>query len=449
MKRAGIHRRRFLQQTSALAATAALPVSAQAQSKSEAATGQLAALGGKPVRTEPFPSWPVVEKNDIDAWNKVLMEKKWCRIDGNYANAFEKAYAEKTGTRYCVATANGTSALFASLNALDIGPGDEVLVPPYTFVATINAVLLQYALPVFVDTDRQTMQVDATKIEAAITPKTRCILPVHLGGNAADMDTILGVAQKHSLPVLEDACQAHLAEWKGKKLGSLGKCGCFSFQASKNLNSGEGGAVISNDTDFIERCAAFHNNGRGNRRGGLSYVTNGANLRLTEFQAALLLTQMTRVEKQSRIREENAQYLTRQLEDITGIYPARSYAGCTRNAYHLYMLRYDQDQFGGATREQFLKALRAEGIPAMSGYTPLNKESFLKERLHSRVYRSIYGEKRLREYEEQNHCPENDRLCQEAIWFYMTALLGKRSDIDQIADAFRKCRAHAADLARL
>jgi dTDP-4-amino-4,6-dideoxygalactose transaminase len=450
MKPTPIDRRDFLQQASAGAAGVTLAAtSALTQAGPNSAGGQLAILGGKPVRTERFPSWPVVEKNDIDSWNKVLLQGKWCRIDGDHASTFEKAYAALTGTRYCVATANGTSALFASLNALDVGPGDEVLVSPYTFVATVNAILLQYALPVFVDSDRQTMQVDAKKMEAAVTPNTRCILPVHLGGNPADLDSILTVSQKHSLPVLEDACQAVLAEWRGKKLGSLGKCGCFSFQASKNLNSGEGGAVISNDPEFAERCQAFHNNGRGNRRGGLMYISNGANLRITEFQAALLLTQMTRVEEQSRIREENAKYLTKLLEDIPGITPARSYDGCTRNAYHLYMFRYDRQQFAGASREQFLKALKAEGIPASGGYMPLNKEPFLKERLNSRVYKSIYGEKRLRDYWERNHCPENDRLCEEAVWFYMALLLGKRSDMDQIADAIRKCRDHAGELAKV
>src|SRR5262249_12692522 len=158
-------------------------------------------------------------------------------------------------------------------------------------------VLLQYALPVFIDTDRQTFQMDATKIESAITGRTACIMPVHLGGNAADMDAILAIAQKHSLPVIEDTCQAHLGEWRGKKLGPLGKGGCFSFQASKNLHSGEGGAIISDDSAFMERCYAFHNNGRGRARGGFAYGHGGANLRMTEFQAALLLQQMTRLEE--------------------------------------------------------------------------------------------------------------------------------------------------------
>ncbi len=443
-------RRGFLKATAGAAGIAAsVPTLATAAASASSSNTTLAALGGKPVRTERFPSWPVVEKNDLDGWVQVLKEGKWCRLDGRYASTFEKAYAQLTGTRHCTVTANGTSALFTSLSALGIGPGDEVLVPPYTFVATINVVLLQYALPVFVDTDRQTGQMDATKIAAAITPRTACIMPVHIGGNAADLDTILAIAKQHSLPVVEDACQAHLGEWKGKKLGAWGKCGCFSFQASKNLNSGEGGAIISDDGDFMERCYAFHNNGRSRRGSGFSYAHGGANLRMTEFQAALLLQQMTRLEDQSKIREANAQYLTKLLQEIPGISPAKSYSGSTRNAYHLYMFRYDKEKFAGAPRAQFLKALRAEGIPCSGGYGPLNKEPFLQETLNSKAYQRIFSEGRLKAFWQNNQCPENDKLCAEAVWFGQTMLLGPRSDMEQIAAAIRKIHDNAGDLTKI
>ena len=194
---------------------------------------------------------------------KVLRSGKWNRLDGDCARQFEETWAATLGAKHCLATANGTSALIISLNALGVGPGDEVIVPPYTFVATINAVLMQHAIPVFVDTDPETFQIDARKIEAAITERTRCILPVHLGGSPADMDTILEIGRKHNLPVVEDACQAHLAEWRHRKVSTLGALGCFSFQASKNLNSGEGGAILTNDTDLYNVCQSFHNNGRG------------------------------------------------------------------------------------------------------------------------------------------------------------------------------------------
>jgi len=409
---------------------------------------KLAVLGGSPLRTAPFPGWPVIAENEEQAWMKVLRGGKWNRLDGDHARQFEEAWAAKLGAKHCLATANGTSALIISLNALGIGPGDEVIVPPYTFVATINAVLMQHAIPVFVDTDPETFQIDARKIEAAITERTRCILPVHLGGSPADMDTILEIGRKHRLPVLEDACQAHLAEWRERKVSMLGALGCFSFQASKNLNSGEGGAILTNDTDLYRVCQSFHNNGRGDTGSGFGYVRNGANLRITEFQAVLLTEQLKRVENQSRRREQNAAYLTKQLAEIPGIRPARMYPGATRNAYHLYMFRYDKTQFANLARRQFLKALEAEGIPCSGGYTPLNKEPFLKHSFDSRAYRAIYPSKQLEEWTERNHCPANDRLCEEAVWFTQTMLLGQSEDMDQITGAVRKIQRQAAMLAR-
>ncbi len=410
-----------------------------------------ALLGGKPVRSEPFPSWPKFNATEEKALLEVLRSGKWFRGYGQQVNRFEEAYARLTGAKHCLATANGTSALFTSLNALGVAPGDEVIVPPYTFIATVNVVLLMHAIPVFVDTDPETFQIDARKIEAAITPRTTAIIPVHIGGSAADLDTILEIARKRKLPVIEDACQAHLGEWRGRKLGTLADTGCFSFQASKNLNSGEGGAILTASDELMERCYAFHNNGRGRRVSSydFSYHSTGHNLRMTEFQAALLMAQMTRLEEQVRTRDQNGQYLTSLLSEIPGIRPARTYAGCTRNAYHLYMMRYLKEHFAGLPRAKFLKALRAEGIPASEGYRPLNKEPFLKNTLSSRAFRAVCPPERLRQWEERNHCPENDRLCEEAVWFTQTMLLGTRRDTEQIAEAIRKIQAHAADLAKV
>ena len=413
-----------------------------------AAAGPPALMGGQPVRTQPFPSWPVVAENDEKGWMEVLRGKKWCRLDGKHVSTFEETWAKTLGARHCLATASGTTALLTSLNALDVGPGDEVIVPPYTFVATINVVLLQHALPVFVDTDRDSMQIDAGKIEAAITPRTRVLLPVHLGGSPVDMDQVLAIAAKHNLPVLEDACQAHGAEWRHKKVSTLGALGCFSFQASKNLNSGEGGAILTNDDALYEQCLSFYNNGRGSGNYAFSYVRNGCNHRMTEFQGALLNAQFVRLEAQSRTRTQNARYLTDRLREIPGLHPARMYEGCTRNAYHLYMFRYDPSGFSGLSRSRFLKALEAEGVPCSSGYTPLNKEPFLENTLNSRAYRKIYSESELAGYRERNHCPENDRLCDEAVWFTQTMLLGPRSDMDQIVDAILKIQKHSAELAK-
>jgi perosamine synthetase len=411
--------------------------------------GEAAILGGTPVRERPFPAWPVADASEERALSEVIRSGRWFRGSGSYVDRFEAEYAKRTGSPYCLATANGTSALILSLQALGVGAGDEVIVPPYTFVATVNAVLLLNALPVFVDTDPATFQIDARKVEAAITEDTRAIVPVHLGGNAADLDTILEVAGRRGVPVVEDACQAHLSEWKGRKLGTYGKTGCFSFQASKNLNAGEGGAILTADKALLEALYERHNNsrGRGQRGADFSYRDPGVNLRMTEFQGALLLAQMERLEEQARRRDQNAAYLTQQLDATPGLTPARTHPHCTRNAYHLYMTRYDATQFAGLSRAGFLKAMKAEGIPMMPGYSALNRQPFLENTLATRGFQRVFSKQRLDRWRERNQCPENDRLCDEGVWMTQTMLLGGREDMDHIAGAVRKVRDAAPRIA--
>ena len=425
-----------------LVATAA----ASAIASGAVVNGKLAVLGGEPVRKTRFPSWPQPGELEEKEILTVLRSGKWFRGGGVYVDRFEQQYAKLLGARGCVATANGTSALITSLSSIGVGPGDEVIVPPYTFVATINAVLLHHALPVFVDTDAETFQIDARKIEPAVTSRTAAIVPVHIGGSAADLDTILAVAKKRNLPVIEDACQAHLGEWRGKKLGTLGTTGCFSFQVSKNLSSGEGGAVVSQDPDLIETCWSFHNNGRSRKNTGFSYRANGANLRMTEFQAALLLAGMTRLESQAATRDQSSAYLTSMLREIPGIEPVKLYPGCTRNALHIYMLRYRKEHFAGLPRRDFLRALQAEGIPCSPGYSPLNKEPFIQTVLASKHYKALFPAQQLKEWTDRNQCPVNDKVCEEAVWFGQTTMLGSRSDMEQIAAAIRKIQTHAAEL---
>ena len=446
MKR-NVSRRRFLGTVVAAGAVGGA-ARTTAQVHRAGAEAQPALTGGAPVRKTPFPSWPVADAREEKALVDLVRSGKWFR--GENVAAFERQYAALTGAKGCLATANGTSALITSLAVLGVGPGDEVIVPPYTFVATVNAVLLMHALPVFVDSDLETFQIDARKVEAAITDRTKVIMPVHLGGAAADLDTILPVAQKRGIPVIEDACQAHLGEWRGRKVGTYGRMGCFSFQASKNLNSGEGGAILTGDEALLEDCYRFHNNSRGRRNTGsdFSYRHTGANLRMTEFQAALLVAQMTRLEEQAKTRDRNAAYLTSLLREIPGIAPARMYEGCTRNAYHLYMFRYDPDGFSGLPRAAFLKALAAEGVPASGGYSPLDKEPFLQDAFSTRGFVAIYGKARLDAWRERNVLPENDRLCAQAVWLGQTMLLGPRGDMDDIAAAIRKVQAHAGRLVK-
>ncbi|MBI4891738.1 MAG: aminotransferase class I/II-fold pyridoxal phosphate-dependent enzyme [Acidobacteria bacterium] len=426
---------------------AAAPACAAAQA---VANPKPALLGGPKTRTTPFPDWPVADAREERALLDTLHSGKWFRGSGQNVKRFEEAYAQLTGARQALATANGTAALFISLNVLGVEPGDEVIVPPYTFIATVNVVLRQHALPVFVDTDPESFQIDHRLVERAITPNTRAIMPVHLGGNVCQLDSLLATAAKHKIPLIEDACQAHLAEWRGRKVGTLGATGCFSFQASKNLNSGEGGAILFQDEDLRERAYAFHNNGSGLRMIGsnFSYASSGANLRLAEWQGAILLAQMTRLQAQAKTRSENGAYLTSLLKQIPGLSPAIHYEGTTNNAFHLYMFRYNSEAFSGLSRDQFLKALAAEGIPGASGYRPLNTQQFIKDSLASRGFQRLFSAQRLKQWAEQNQCPANDKLCTQAVWFTQNMLLGPKSDMDQIAGAIQKIKRNAAALAK-
>ncbi len=444
-----LSRRQFLAAAATASCVAAGTRSTATVRPGKLDSGRPAILGGTPVRSEPFPSWPVIGQIDEQNFLDSLRKKEWCRLNGTTTSRFEEKWAGLLGARYATGVVNGTNALYAALTVLDVGPGDEVLVPPYTFVATVNAVIQQFALPVFVDTDPESFLMDANRLKSAITANTRCILPVHLGGNVANMDEILKVAAERNLPVVEDACQAHYAEWRGKKVGAIGDIGCFSFQASKILPCGEGGAIVTNREDLLNRFHAFQNNGRdrltGTRKG---YQHQGTNLRMTEYQAALLLAQLTRFDEQCRLREDNARYLTELLSGIPGIQPAKMYPGCTRNTFYLFMARYQADHFAGLPRQKFLQAIQKEGIPCGGGYNPLNKEPFLEITLRSKAYKRIYTESRLQQYREMNLCPANDRLCEEGLFFSQTCLLGSRRDVEQIAEAVARIQKHAPDIAR-
>ena len=440
-----VSRRRFV------AASAAVGVGVALGAQTALAADKPALLGGQRTRSQPFPTWPVSGPHEDKVMLSTLQSGKWFRGYGQQVDKFEAAYCRLTGAKHCVATNGGTTALIAALGALDVGPGDEVIVTPYTFIASITSIMMHFALPVFVDVDPETFQIDPAKIEAAITDRTVAILPVHIGGNAVNLDAILAVAKKHNLPVIEDACQAHLAEWRGRKVGTWGTTGCFSFQVTKNLPSGEGGAVLTNDRNLAERIHAFHSNCRARTVSSFNFAympIRAANFRMTEFQGALLSAQMTRLEKNARTRDDNAQYLTGLLSQIPGIVPCKMHEGCTRNAWHLYMLRYKAEEFGQLPRAKFLAALNAEGIPCGGGYTPVPWESFLKQSFGTRGGRRVFSEKVLDEWPAHCRVPEHEKLCNEAVWFTQNMLLGTHRDMDQIAEAIRKIHAHAPALAK-
>lgn len=443
-----VSRRKFIQQSAGTAAA----VGALLQTRSAlGSTDKPALLGGAPVHAGPWPDWPVSDEQEESRLLEVTRSGNWFRYRGGEKGTvatFERKLSEDVGTTFCQTTNSGTSALVSSLAALRIGPGDEVLVPPYTFVATINCVLLHHALPVFVDTDPATAQMDAGQIEEQINENTRAILPVHIGGAPCEMDRIAEIAKNRNLKVIEDACQAHTAEWKGQRVGSLGDAGCFSFQNSKNMTSGEGGAITTNDKQLYARAQAFHNNGNGRFEDDGAYTAHGGNLRMTEFQGAILLAQLQRNEELAHRREENGDYLNKLLASIPGVGPKQTYPGTTRHGYHLYIFDYDPAQFADMPKSRLLQALLAEGIPASGGYTALNKQPFVEQFLSSPGFQRVYSQKRLQEYREKNHLPANDRMIETTCWLTQNMLLGTKEDMEAIAAAIEKIQKHAGSLAK-
>ncbi|MDR3711471.1 MAG: DegT/DnrJ/EryC1/StrS family aminotransferase [Puia sp.] len=410
---------------------------------------QPAILGGDPIRTKKWPDWPIWDKDhDEKPVIDDLRSGIWSRAD--LVTEFESKWAALTGTKRCLSVVNGTNALITCLIQLNIGGGDEVIVPPYTFIATVAAVLAAGAMPVFVDTDPETFQIDPAKIEAKITPRTRAILPVHILGLPADMERIGQIAKKHNLFVIEDACQAHMAEINHRRVGSFGHAGCFSFQNSKNLAIGEGGAITSDDEAFMDKCYSYHNYGNpyGTVVGDVHAGTliAGTKLRLTEYQAAIGLAQLQRLDAQTTTRNVNAAYLRSKIKDIPGIIPYRLYDNVTRAAFHLFPFRYHQEGFKGLARKDFLKALNAEGIPCFEGYAPLNKMPYLANAFQSKNYRKMYTPKELdiHAFNQRNECPLNDRLCnEEAVWFAQSMLLGSQEDMNDIVRAMTKIHDNA------
>jgi perosamine synthetase len=406
----------------------------------------LALKGGTPVRTKPFPNWPQTAEIDEKNILKSLRNHHWCTYDGEFIPRFEKAWAQRVGTAGCVMTPCGTHALHTALTLLDISPGDEVIVSPYTYIATIDVILLNYALPVFADTDLNTFQIDPDDIEHRITEQTRALLPVHIFGEPAHMDKILAIARKHNLPVIEDACQAHTAEWRGKKVGSLGTIGSFSFQETKVLPGGEAGALVSNNKDLIAKAYSFRDFGRDSKRPS-HYKTRGTKYRISDFPAAVLMAQLTRLDELCAKREKHAAYLKAELKEIPGIMPQEHYPESTRQTCLEIGLRYDSRHFSGVSREQFAKALQAEGIPVGPTYYPLNKEAFIEEALNSRGYRRVFSKQRLDRYREQNHLPRNDELCATELGMDQHVLMGTQQDVDDILEACHKVSKNAAALA--
>ncbi len=445
-----LNRRKFIQNAAASSAALTWLGSGSGPSVFAAEAGKPALLGGSPAHTGGWPGWPDWRQSWEPSVLEVLRSGRWFRGAGEHVEEFEHAYAKLLGAKRCLATASGTTALMVSLHVLDVDAGDEVITSPFTFIATYNAILINKALPVFADTDPRTLTMDPTSIESRITDRTKVILPVHIYGLPCEMDAINAVARKHKLAVIEDACQAWLAQYKGRKCGVLGDLGCFSFQNSKHLPSGEGGAVTGDSDELLDRCQAFHNCGRafGGFKGGTPYFTRGSNYRMQQFQAVILLQQFEKLTEETARRQENADHLTAGLNEIPGIRPARL-PDNSRAVYHLYPFHYDSSQFSGLARDKFIRALNAEGIPCGSGYHEQYFDGLLDEAINSRGFKRLFSPVRLKAYRESfNDLKGNREVCATTVAMGQNMLLATRGHMDHIIEAVRKIHAHSAALAK-
>jgi dTDP-4-amino-4,6-dideoxygalactose transaminase len=391
---------------------------------------KLALNGGAPVRSRAFSAWPVFDAAEERAALEVLRSGKWWlytmgeSVSPNSAGAadsevvrFQRAFAHAHGSRFGIACSTGTAALEVALKALGVGPDHDVVVPPYTFVATASAPMLIGARSVFCDIEADTWNLDPKRLEEAITPTTGAIVPVHFAGLAADMASILEIANRRGIPVLEDAAHGHGGTWNGRGLGSIGAAGTFSFQASKNMTAGEGGLITTDDPAIAELCDSYIWCGRQMGRPWYEHHRLGWNYRLTELQAAILSAQLTRLQEQGNRRLANGLYLNRKLADIPGLRPLTIPAYATRHAFHIYALRFDEAGFG-IDRATFLAAMVAEGIPCSSGYA-------------SPLYRNPMFDG----MDYPDNCPVAERVCSEAVWFEHRLLLGTQADMDDIVRA--------------
>ena len=440
MKEQPLTRRQFIAAASASSLAAVASTTLPAYADITRKTGKLAILGGEPIRKDKtWPDWPYVDDKIVDAVVKTTRSGIWCRIQSANGTVptFEKEYAKLMGTKFCVATGSGTQALHTCVEALGIGAGDEVITSPYTDPGTISSILSARALPIFADLDPASYQLDPAEVEKRITENTRAIMPVHMMGQPCNLERIMAIAKQHKLVVIEDAAQAHLSEYQGKKLGAIAPLGCFSFQTSKTIACGEGGAIIGDDEELMDKCFTVHNHGT-NRQGRTETI--GPKYRMNEFEAAVLLAQLAGAQERFKRRNENASYLTARLKGCPGVVPQKLYEGTASGSFYLYAMSYQPEHFNHVDRARFLKAVAAEGV-ALSPYIErgLHREPWVDNILKTKAYQKVFPARRLQEFREEMSCPKCDQVCREMLMIWASGpLLGSPGDMDDIADAILK-----------
>lgn len=402
---------------------------------------ELAILGGPPTRTEAYPTWPVHDERDIEAVTEVVKSGNWggYPYPGPKTSEFLRRFVELQGGGYPVAVMNGTLTMEVACRAADIGWGDEVIIPAYTFQATAAAPMAAGAIPVIVDIDPETYCISPEAIEAAITPKTRAIIPVHVGAQMADMDAIMAIAGRYNLIVIEDCAHAHGAQWRGQGAGTIGHFGSFSLQSSKILTAGEGGVLLCKTPELAARASSIINCGRPVE----GQLTMGANYRMSELQAALGIVATERFPEQARERAEMANYLDEALSEVPGVRLLRRDPRLTRRAIYIYGFAINPDLFG-LEHDIISYAMQKEGVPCGPGYEPMYRYDLFQPQLSKLPVPSAFPE-RFRF--EQMYLPEVERASsREALYLAESVFRAGKQGIDDVVTALRKIQAHSAEL---
>ena len=405
---------------------------------------ELACKGGKKSKQKPFPAWPLYDDTERKALLGVLDSGIWWRTPGTRTLAFEQEFAKFHAAKHGIAVTNGTAALEVTMSGLGIGPGDEVIIPDYTFVATASAVLYAGAVPVTVDVSPETYCLDPKLTEAAITSRTKAIIAVHMGGHPADLDALGSLARKKGIALVEDSSHAHATEWKGKRIGAIGTAGTFSFQASKLMTAGEGGIIITNDDTFERQARSVHDCGRMPGEWFYSHFINGSNYRLSEWQGAVLSVQLRRLDEQTQRRHKNARLLDKLLSQIPGITPQKLDPRCTRNGHYAYIFHVDSKKFAGARTEKLIEAMIAEGIPNQASYPPVHALEVFQ---NGEYRKRLCGKQAVEPHAFlKAKYPHTHRAAFETIWIPQPALLGDEEDMHEIAAAWQKIQKFAKEL---
>jgi len=411
---------------------------------------ELAILGGPKTRTEPYPAWPVWDERDLKAVADVVKSGRWGGhpYPGPQTAEFAKRFAEMQGGGYAIPMANGTVTMEVALRAADIGWGDEVIVPAYTFQATAAAPMAAGAIPVIVDVDPNTYCIDPQAAAKAITPKTKAILPVHLGHQMADMDVVMELAEKHNLIVVEDCAHAHGAKWRGRGAGTIGHFGSFSLQSSKTLTAGEGGVLLCRTPELAAKAASIIDCGRSHPGGGEEKGSDflmGANYRMTEFQAALANVGIERFPEQARQREEMAAYMDEALSEIPGVRVLKRDPRHTTRSFYRYMFAIDPQVFG-VEHDVLCAALDAEGVDCWMGYEAMHHYTlFQPDRSRLAVPNAFPQYFQF----EKMRLPVAERACEhEAVWLDEAVFRCGRKGVDDAVAAIRKIQRNAEELAK-